>query len=126
MIIGIGVDHIEISRIKKTILRQKEKFLNKVFTEEEIEYCESRKNKYQHYAARFAAKEAVYKALNQTGTEGIGWKDIEVVNKTSGKPEIFLHNKTLRLSKKLKVSKIDLSISHSKDLVVCMVIIEGK
>lgn len=125
MIIGIGVDHIEISRIKKSIQRQKERFLNKVFTEKEIEYCESRKDRYQHYAARFAAKEAVYKALNQTKTEGIGWKDIEVVNEISGKPGIFLHNKTLRLAKKLKVSKILLSISHNKDSAICQVIIEG-
>ncbi len=126
MIIGIGVDHIEISRIKKSILRQKKRFLNKVFTEKEIEYCESRKNKYQHYAARFTAKEAVYKALNRTGTEGIGWKEIEVVNKTSGKPEISLHNRTLRLAKKLKVSKILLSISHNKDSAISQVIIEGR
>ncbi|OGL39778.1 MAG: holo-[acyl-carrier-protein] synthase [Candidatus Schekmanbacteria bacterium RIFCSPHIGHO2_02_FULL_38_11] len=123
MIIGIGVDHIEISRIKKTIRRQKERFLNKIFTEKEIEYCEKKKDRYQHYAARFAAKEAVYKALNQTGTEGISWKDIEIVNEISGKPEIFLRNKTLRLAKRLKVSKILLSISHNKDIAISNVII---
>ena len=123
MIIGIGVDHIEISRIKKTIRRQKERFLNKIFTEKEIEYCEKKKDRYQHYAARFAAKEAVYKALNQTGTEGISWKDIEIVNEISGKPEIFLRNKTLSLAKRLKVSKILLSISHNKDIAISNVII---
>jgi len=123
VIIGIGVDHIEISRIKKTIRRQKERFLNKIFTEKEIEYCEKKKDRYQHYAARFAAKEAVYKALNQTGTEGISWKDIEIVNEISGKPEIFLRNKTLRLAKRLKVSKILLSISHNKDIAISNVII---
>ena len=126
MIIGIGIDHIEISRIKKTIIKNKEKFLKRIFLDKEVDYCEGKADKYQHYAARFAAKEAVYKALCLTGREGIGWKDIEISGTDSGKPEIILYNKALNLAKKLKVSKIFLSISHSKELAVCQAIVEAK
>ena len=129
MIAGIGIDHIEISRIKKIIKKEKERFLERIFSEGEIKYCEGKKNKYQHYAARFAAKEAVYKALTPEGKaapEGIKWRDIEVVNNESGKPEIILRNKALSFAKKIKVSKIYLSLSHNNDTAISQVILEKK
>jgi len=126
VIIGIGIDHLEIARIRKILQERKEKFLQRIFRDKEIRYCEGKKDKYQHYAARFAAKEAVYKALSQTGNEGIEWKDIEVVNNRQGKPEIRLHNNALDLARKLKVSKIFLSISHNKDSAICQVVVEGR
>lgn len=128
MIVGIGIDHIEISRIKKIIKKEKEKFLKRVFSEREIKYCEGKRNKYQHYAARFTAKEAVYKALSPEGKAApkeIRWRDIEVVNNASGKPEIILHNKALSFAKKVKVSKIFLSLSHNRDSAICQAIIEA-
>ena len=88
MKIACGVDIIEISRIEKAIERQGEKFLNTVYTENEIQYCESHKiNKFQHYAARFAAKEALYKALSEIiPKENLEWTAFEITNDENGKP----------------------------------------
>ena len=91
MQIACGTDIIEIERIKKAIQENKEKFIDTIYTQKEKEYCESRnKVKYQHYAARFAAKEAIYKALSKVleKKEHISWKDVEIVNNEYGKPEI--------------------------------------
>ncbi len=121
MVLGLGIDIIEIARIKKSIDKYGERFLNKVFTGEEIKYCNSKFNKYQHYAARFAAKEAVYKALASGWKEGLRWKDIEIQNDPSGMPSInpmgrlqsFLSNDT----------QLRISISHSENYVTSVAII---
>lgn len=115
--ISCGTDIIEISRIKKTIERLDEKFLDTIFTKNEIEYCESHKdNKYQHYAARFAAKEAVYKALNNVvDNDKMSWKNFEIINDTSGKPIINFQDD--------KIDKIDISISHCKEYAVANVVV---
>ena len=121
MVLGLGIDIIEIARVKKSIDRYEDKFLNKVFTENEINYCNSKFNKYQHFAARFAAKEAVYKALTSGWKEGLRWKDIEVQNDTSGMPSI-------KPSGKLKSflsenAQLKVSISHSDNYVTAVAII---
>ena len=115
--ISCGTDIIEINRIKKTIERLDEKFLDTIFTKNEIEYCESHKdNKYQHYAARFAAKEAVYKALNNVvDNDKMSWKNFEIINDTSGKPIINFQDD--------KIDKIDISISHCKEYAVANVVV---
>ena len=117
-----GADIIEISRIRKSIEELGENFKNKIFTEKEIEYCESRKNaKYQHYAGRFAAKEAIFKAVSEllNNKFEISWKDGEILNDENGKPRVTIKNNTLDE----KIESIDISISHCKEYAVANVII---
>ncbi len=121
MILGIGVDIIEIDRIKSIINRFEYKFLNKIYTENEIEYCINKVNKYQHFAARFAAKEAIYKALNENEQKIANWKNIEVFNQKNGLPIVKTYGK---LKEYLADDKeIKLSISHSENYVVCFAVI---
>ncbi|HAX61933.1 MAG TPA: holo-[acyl-carrier-protein] synthase [Elusimicrobia bacterium] len=112
-----GVDIIEIGRIKKTILTNK-RFLKKVYTPPEIAYCGSKKNKWQHFAVRFAAKEAVWKAL---GKKNIWHRDITVKNTSDGKPEIVLSKKYKNLEK-----KISLSLSHTDNYAVAFAVFEKR
>lgn len=116
-----GTDIIEIERIKKSIERNGDNFLNLIYTEEEIAYCESKKNaKYSHYAGRFAAKEAIYKAVSTLLPErfGISWKDAQVINDENGNPKIeFLKIKFEQ------IKSIDISISHCKEYAVATVTI---
>lgn len=117
-----GTDIIEINRIKESIETLGDSFKNKIYTEKEIEYCESKKNaKYQHYAARFAAKEAVFKAVSELLADKyeISWKDAEVVNDINGKPRINIFNSKLNE----KIENIDISISHCKEYAVSNVIV---
>lgn len=114
MKIACGTDIIEISRVKDSISSNiGEKFLERVFTQKEIEYCESKNaQKYQHYAARFAAKEAVFKAIS-TGLKSkydIEWKQIEIQNEASGRPYVIIHNDVSKL-----INQIDLSMSHCNE-----------
>lgn len=117
MQISCGTDIIEIERIKESIEKFGDKFLNTIYTEKEIEYCESHKgNKYQHYAARFAAKEAFYKAVSGIlSEEMLTWKNFEVINNANGKPKIEVNNE--------KIKSIDISISHCKEYATAMVVV---
>lgn len=116
MILGTGIDIIEVERVKK-ITEKSPRFLDKIFTSDEIDYCLKKKNKYQHLAARFAAKEAFFKAIGKR----INWTDVELFNLSSGKPELKIKNK-----ERLHVEKAHVSISHLKDYAVAAVILEGK
>ena len=121
MKIRTGTDIIEIERVKASIEDTDRKFCERVYTEKEIEYCESKKmQKYQHYAARFAAKEAVFKAISKTLNRkyDITWKDIEVLNDETGRPYIKLSEQFAN-----KIEDIDISISHCKEYAVANVII---
>ena len=123
MDIECGTDIIEIYRIKNAIENSKEAFINRIFTQNEIEYCESKKMmKYQHYAARFAAKEAIYKSISPKDCE-LCWKDIEIINNEFGKPEVFLHNEMENLKNKLNIKKIVLSLSHCKEYATASAIL---
>ena len=115
MKIACGTDIIEIDRIKQSIEHFNEKFLNTIYTKDEIKYCESHKDsKYQHYAARFAVKEALYKALSEIlPEEELTWKRFEVINSDTGKPKMIVENEFIK--------SIDISISHSKKYAVAMV-----
>ena len=120
MKINVGNDIIEVERIKESIENLGDKFLNRVFTEKEIEYCEKKGiMKYQHYAARFAAKEAVFKAISKLlkNKFEIGWKDIEILNDNNGRPYANI------LNANLKTVDIDISISHIKDYAISTAII---
>ncbi len=123
MVKGIGVDIIEISRIRKSVETLGETFLSKVFTEREIAYCAAKMNRYQHLAARFAAKEAVSKALSTGWAGEFRWKDVEVMNDPSGQPHITLYGK---LGERLASSTLFVSLSHSESHVVAVVLIEEK
>lgn len=116
MKISVGTDIIEIERIKNAIQRNPEKFLNSIYSKSEIEYCESKKiQKYQSYAARFAAKEAVYKALSNKLNFEYSWTDFEILNDEKGKPLVNLKISILGLE------SIDISISHCKQYAVAYV-----
>ena len=120
MKITCGTDIIEIERIQHSIEEIGEKFKERVYTKKEIEYCESKKNqKYQHYAARFAAKEAVFKAISHEleNKYQIEWKNIEIINDKNGRPEVNFVNIHIN-----ELEQIDLSISHCKKYAVANVV----
>ena len=119
MRVNCGTDIIEIDRVKDSIEKLGNPFLDRVFTKKEIDYCESKnKQKYQHYAARFAAKEAAFKALSEKIKDkfSISWKDFEVVNDEQGKPKLNVYNVNLD-----NIEDIDISISHCKNYAVANV-----
>lgn len=113
-ILGIGTDIIECPRIANMIEKHGELFLNRVFTPHEIEYCSARRAATQHYAGRFAAKEAVLKALGTGWTRGIQWRDIEVRNELGGKPNIELGGGARELCDLQGISRVLITISHCR------------
>ena len=124
MVFGIGTDLIEIDRIEKSIARFGDSFIKKIFTDVEIEYSSSKGSPYQHYAARFAAKEAIAKALATPDNKGFNWKDIEVYNEPNGYPNARLFGKVKEIlgdDKELKIS-----ISHSDNYATCVAIVYYK
>ena len=122
--ISCGNDIIRISRIKDSIEQLGEPFLKRVYTDEEINYCESRRMcKYQSYAARFAAKEALYKAIAPATSEDIEWKNIEVERNDNGKPYIKLHGKIKEIAESKDINSMDLSLSHDGDYAMATVVI---
>lgn len=120
-----GTDIIEIERIKESIENLENKFIKEIYTEKEIEYCESRRGaKYQHYAARFAAKEAIFKAISKllNNKYEISWKNAEVLNDENGKPYVnFINTNIIE-----KIEDIDISISHCKDYAIANVVLIEK
>ena len=114
MIVGLGTDIVEIVRIGQMIERHGEEFLQRVFTDEEIRYCQKRKECYQHFAGRWAAKEAVMKTLGTGWTRGVGWQDIEVSTKRSGQPTINIHGSARDYASKIGIDEVLISISHCR------------
>jgi len=125
MILGTGVDIAETSRIERGLERHGERFTKRIFTAGEIAYCERFKNRGERYAARFAAKEAAFKALGTGWREGIHWLDVEVVHQPSGKPELVLSGRAQEVAHELRVTRISVSISHSDRYVVALVVFES-
>ena len=118
-----GTDIVEISRIKEAIEKHGDVFLNKVFTKDEINYCETGETtRYQHYAGRFAGKEAVSKFLGTGFLGEFDLKYIEIKNNEFGKPEVTLYNKALEVFKEKGYKEISISISHSKEYAISMVV----
>jgi holo-[acyl-carrier protein] synthase len=129
MIIGTGVDLAEVNRIQAALEdpRIGRRFRDRVFTEKEIAYCEKkRRGKYESYAGRFAAKEAVMKALGRGWGAKVSWLDIEVVRARSGKPGIVLHDNTARLADELGVRSWTVSITHTKEHGLAYVIAQDE
>ncbi len=125
MILGIGVDIVKISRIEHLLVKWRDRFFYRLFTEKEINFCINKKLPSQHFAIRFAAKEAFLKALELGMRAGIPWKDIEIINDHMGKPSIELHNKAREIKHKNDIKNILLSMSHDGDYGVAQVILEG-
>lgn len=122
MKVTCGTDIIEISRIKKAIISKQNRFLKKIYTQNEINYCEKKNDtKYEHYAVRFAAKEAIYKALNNLLEYKISWLDVEIINNKTGKPEVIFLNKI-----KKDLYNIEISMSHCKEYAIANVIVISK
>lgn len=122
MIFGVGTDLVEIDRIQKAI-EKNPRFLQKVYTEEEIRYCQRKKNPWQSFAARFAAKEAVSKALG-TGLGKIGLTDIEVQNQSTGQPQIVLHGAAQIFAQTHGIKRVHISLSHSEVYAIATAIVE--
>ncbi|HET8677474.1 MAG TPA: holo-ACP synthase [Blastocatellia bacterium] len=124
MIIAIGIDIIEIARIEEVFSRQGERFRKRVFTEGEIDYCERRASRMSSYAARFAAKEAAMKALGTGWSDGVRWRDIEVVRGETGAPALHLHGRALERLGEIGARRAHLSLTHSEQIAMAEVILE--
>ena len=123
---GIGIDIVEVSRIEQ-MAEEHEQFLTRVYTEREIAYCTKKKNRYQHFAARFAAKESVLKALGVGWGKDIKWTDVEVVNDPLGKPRINAYGGVKRLMEKNGIAEITVSLSHVSHYAVASAqLVKGK
>jgi holo-[acyl-carrier protein] synthase len=113
-VIGIGTDIVECLRIAQMIERHGDLFITRVYTDHEIEYCQTRKQSTQHFAGRWAAKEAVLKALGTGWRRGISWRDVEIRNDTSGKPTVALRGGARDVVEELHISQMLISISHCR------------
>lgn len=125
MIVGLGLDISEIDRIEAAIKRHGAPFLERLFTPAEASYCEQHKNRFERYAARFAAKEAAMKALGTGWRFGVRWRDIEVMRAPTGKPSLQLHGVAAEFAARLGVKNISLTITHSGNLALAEVIFEN-
>ena len=126
MILGSGVDLCEVPRIEAAIARYGRRFLERIYTTREIAYANRKANRFERYAARFAAKEAGMKALGIGWTGGIAWCDFEVVNLPSGRPTLKFHGRAAEVAAKLGVRHVALSLTHTKEQALAMVILEGE
>lgn len=127
MIFGTGIDLINIQRIQKSLEKSGKKFCQSLFTENEIQYCKRTGNlrvQSQCFAARFAAKEAFFKALGTGLREGLRWKDVEIIHDKLGKPSFHLKNKALEMIQAEEIDNIQLSVSHDQTHATAVVILE--
>ena len=126
MILGTGIDIVECLRIAQMIERHGELFITRVFTDHEIEYCSARKAATQHYAGRWAAKEAVLKALGTGWRRGISWRDIEIRNDKSGAPTVKLRGGARDVMQAAQIARLHVTISHCRSFAVAYVVAEGE
>jgi holo-[acyl-carrier protein] synthase len=125
VVIGLGIDIVEVGRISRA-LQGSDTLAKRVFTEKELEYCGKRKNQYQHYAGRFAAKEAALKALGTGWQEGIRWKDVEIVPDELGKPELNFYRRAKEVFEEAGAQHAVVTITHANEYAVAAVVIEGE
>jgi holo-[acyl-carrier protein] synthase len=124
MILGTGIDLAEVARIRASLERFGERFTKRVFTAREIAYVERKANRFERYAARFAAKEAGMKAIGTGWRHGVTWQDFEVTNLPSGKPTLRLQGVAASVAERLGVRNISLSMTHTADMAMAQVILE--
>ena len=115
-IVGIGIDAVSVERFARTVEKRGKEFLSKIFTAKELEYAGNKRGYYMHMAGKFAAKEAVKKALPNGSVIGLNWFNIEILNSEDGKPYVVLHGEAKELEEKFNLSQIFVSISHTKDI----------
>ncbi|HXZ78863.1 MAG TPA: holo-[acyl-carrier-protein] synthase [Terriglobales bacterium] len=125
MIVGTGIDIVEVPRMAAAIERFGERFLRRVFTAAEIRYCDSKANRMERYAARFAAKEAALKAIGTGWKRGVAWTDVEVCREPGGRPSIVFAGMAAEFASKLGVKRVSLSMSHTEEHAVAQVILEN-
>jgi len=123
---GIGVDIVQVERVSEVIAQHGDRFLARIFTPREVAYCRSRKRKDEHFAARWAAKEAAVKALRAAFEGAVSWREIEVATGQAGEPMLKLHGGAAQLAKKHGIERLHLSISHVSALAVACVVAETK
>lgn len=126
LVIGVGTDIVEVLRIGQMIERHAEVFLNRVFTDDEIRYCQRRKEYTQHYAGRWAAKEAVMKTLGTGWSRGVGWRDIEICSSQSGAPSIILRGAAREIAEQAGIANVLISISHCRTFATATAIAVGR
>ena len=126
MILGTGVDLAEVPRVRAAIERYGRRFIERIYTPDEIAYVERKANRYERYAARFAAKEAGMKAIGTGWRHGVRWRDFEVLNLPSGRPTLKLHGAAARVAERLGVRAISLSLTHTAEQGMAFVILEGE
>lgn len=124
MIVGLGADIIENERIGRVYSRHGVRFLQKIFTEDEIHYSVSHEDPVPYLAARFAVKEAAVKALNLKGGAGVSWKDVEVAGKIFGKKQLALHGRARELADAIGVTRMHLTLSHTHTFSMAVVVFE--
>jgi holo-[acyl-carrier protein] synthase len=124
MIVGTGIDIVEVPRIGQSIERFGERFLNRIFTAAEIRYCQTKANKVERFAARFAAKEAAMKAIGTGMRDGVRWRDFEVGREPGGRPTMNFHGKAAQYASALRMRRAHLSVSHTEEHAVAYVILE--
>jgi holo-[acyl-carrier protein] synthase len=125
VILGTGVDLAEVARIREAIERYGSRFMDRIYTPGEVAYVERKANRYERYAARFAAKEAGMKAIGTGWRRGVRWQDFEVSNLPSGKPTLRLHGVAAEVAARLGVKAVSLSLTHTADLAMAHVILEA-
>ncbi len=123
MIVGIGMDIIEVARVA-TKIKKEAGFKELVFSKKEIDYCETKTNKFEYYAARFAAKEAFFKAIGTGWMEGTSFNEVEITNDDVGKPELTLLDRTKETMTSMGIIKILVSLSHLKTIASAVIVIE--
>ncbi len=126
MIIGLGIDIVDQTRIRKGIAKHGENFTNRLFTIKEITYCQKYSDPIEHYAGKFAVKEAFMKAIGTGLTQQVTFKDIEVLNKDNGAPYIITHGKTEQIAQQLTATKVHVSLSHITEIAAAVVILENE
>lgn len=124
MIVGIGVDIVEVPRLRRAVDRYGDRFLSRVFTAEEVRYCLAAPHPEQRFATRFAAKEAALKALGTGWTQGVQFVDVEVTNNEIGAPSVKLSGRALEVSRALGTDRIHVSMTHHHDFAVAQVVLE--
>jgi holo-[acyl-carrier protein] synthase len=125
MIVGTGIDIAEVARIRRSIERFGDRFVKRVYTPGEINYCDSKANRAERYAARFAAKEAAMKALGTGWNHGVRWRDCEVMRLPGGRPTIIFHGNAAEVAARLGVNHAALSLSHTAEQAIAQVILES-
>jgi holo-[acyl-carrier protein] synthase len=125
MIVGTGIDIAEVDRVANSIERFGRRFIERIFTADEIRYCESKANKAERYAGRFAAKEAGMKAIGTGWSRGVRWQDVEVQRAPGSRPIIVFHGKAAEFFQRLGAVRAHLSITHTKDSAMAQVILES-